>query len=96
LLKKSMSVDLGATETGWSGGSWVVFSHDGHRALSTHHVQQTVILWDVDAGRELGRSVCDRRVNKAVVSPDGSYAACGTYRGSIEIFALLPDGPKGP
>jgi WD40 repeat protein/serine/threonine protein kinase len=78
----------GLNPDGQCSGDWVTLSPDGRRALSTHHAEKTLMLWDVDAGRELGRYPYSRPLNKAVFAPNGLTAACGIHRGAIEFFRL--------
>src|SRR5262249_44174630 len=66
---------------------WVALSKDGRRALSTHLTEQTLILWDVDTGRELDKYRGPGHLNMALISPDGLHAACGSARG-VELFDL--------
>jgi WD40 repeat protein/serine/threonine protein kinase len=75
---------------------WVAFSPDGHSALTTHHPEKTLTLWDLDAGRLVSRISTDRPLNKAVIAPDGRQVACGTFRGSVDRYELRPIGGVDP
>jgi WD40 repeat protein len=61
---------------------------DGRRVLLTHHEAFAVSLFDLEAGREQVRFQEDRRPNRAIVSPDGRFAACGSFRGMVYVFRL--------
>jgi hypothetical protein len=76
--------------TGANGNlNWVSLSGDGRRVLGTDHPNRTLHLWDVRTGKHLQQLVADRPVNRGVLSPDGRYAACGTYRGFTDVWKLL-------
>jgi hypothetical protein len=70
---------------------WLVIPPGGHQALTTHRLEQTLILWDLDFGRILDRVELGRPLNKAVIAPDGTHVACGTFRGAIEMFELTTE-----
>jgi eukaryotic-like serine/threonine-protein kinase len=76
---------------------YVDFSPDGRRFLSTAaEEERTVRLWDVASGKEVFR--IQGLFRNARFSPDGRYAAAGSFREGVVLWRL-PDPPppkKGP
>jgi RNA polymerase sigma factor (sigma-70 family) len=66
--------------------TWVAFSPDGRRAISSSH-DLTVRIWDVETGRELRRlSGHTDRIECAVFSPDGRQAVSCAWDGTIRLW----------
>jgi tetratricopeptide (TPR) repeat protein len=68
----------------------VAVTPDGKRALTSDFPGGRLRLWDIEAGTELrsfypAKGLHPRRVQ---VSPDGRFAACGNWRGSVSIWRL--------
>jgi RNA polymerase sigma factor (sigma-70 family) len=71
--------------------TWVAFSPDGRRAISSSH-DLTIRIWDVETGRELRRlSGHTDRIECAVVAPDGRRAVSCAWDGTIRVW----DGATG-
>jgi RNA polymerase sigma factor (sigma-70 family) len=66
--------------------TWVDFSPDGRRAISSSH-DLTVRVWDVATGRELRRlEGHTQRVECAVFSPNGRRALSCSWDGTIRLW----------
>jgi serine/threonine protein kinase len=78
-----------------NSSDWVAFAPDGRMALTTQHVEAIVTLWDTDTGHSLTVNELSRRLNKAVIAPDGRQIACGSYRGFVERLRLEPGKEPG-
>jgi WD40 repeat protein len=66
--------------------TWVSFSPDGRRAISSSH-DLTVRVWDMATGRELRRlQGHTQRVECAVFSPDGGRGLSCSWDGTIRLW----------
>ena len=67
---------------------------DGERLVVTHKQAQSVGIWDLEAGTELGRVETTRRVpHGVVISPDGRFAfisneGIGGESGTVDVIEL--------
>jgi WD40 repeat protein len=80
--------------TGLCAIRWLAVTSDGRRIL-TNHQDLTVRLHDVATGDEVHRFTMPPGASPQglSVSPDGRYAADGTYRGFVDLFRLTEVGP---
>jgi WD40 repeat protein len=77
--------------TGKPGAGVVAFSPAGGRALYASS-DGMMILWDVDAGKEIQRWKQDAAIVSVAISPDGKHALCGAA--DKKAFMMrLPDPP---
>jgi WD40 repeat protein len=65
----------------------VAFSPKGQRALYTSS-DGTMILWDVNAGKEIQRWKRTESIVTVAISPDGKEALCGTFDKKAFLFRL--------
>jgi WD40 repeat protein len=73
----------------------VAFSPDGKRFISLHARDRVLRLWDVSSGKIIHRCELHSFFSKipgapmgVSISPDGRYAACGSFRGLVYLFRL--------
>ncbi len=80
------AIDLSRRTGNWGTVYAAAFSPDG-KTLSTGGIDDSLVLWDVDTGRVLRRTVGhDRSINALAYSSDGAQLASGDYGGTIHIW----------
>ena len=77
--------------TGKPGAAVVAFSPVGGRALYASY-DGMMILWDVDAGKEIQRWTQDAAIVSVAISPDGKHALCG----AVDKKAFMMRLPEPP
>jgi len=71
----------------------VVFTRDGHRALSSS-CDTTIRLWDVETGKELHSFTGHTStLGPIVVSPDGRYVLSGSNDKTVRLWRLPAPPP---
>ncbi len=90
LLDSASGKELRRLEGHTAGVAHALFSPDGRRALLGDWDQRKLCLWDVAIGKELAGITLEppQRPNRVAFSPDGRWAACGTFRGSVALWRL--------
>jgi serine/threonine protein kinase len=75
----------------------VVFTSDGHHAVSSGDTRGKWTLWDLDTGKEVRSYYLEwpLRPKTIEVSRDGRLAVCGNWRGSISIWRMGDPPPMG-